>query len=36
MSQYLFIAISQYREQKCLVCNDPKDDKKAPLVINRK
>ncbi len=22
MSKYLFIAISQYREQKCLVCND--------------
>jgi len=24
MSQYLFIAISQYREQKCLVCIAPK------------
>jgi len=23
LSQYLFIAISKYREQKCLVCNGP-------------
>jgi len=26
MSQYLFIAISQYREQKCLVCIAPNTD----------
>ncbi len=36
VQKYLFIAISQYREQKCLVCNGPKIDKKTRLKFNLK